>query len=366
MIPVEYYTTVYYVLISVLLVVFFLPHLLVRPIGEASLATKYFYPFLLLAIVILFIGLRDPLGNWKYFGDTSAYTRTFYLVQDGIKTDFTKDIGFYIYMKLVSSFSDVQWFYLLSAFIYVFLPYLAFKKWFKENAVYVLIAFIVSMSFWAFGINGVRNGIATSIFLFAFKYFDKKWVMYAIMILSVTFHKAMLLPLFAYLVSAFVLKTEKRALIFWVVSIPLSLLFRSLLENFTELIFSSDSIIQDDRASTYFSEGAAQKYQVSGEFRIDFIIYSAVAIFIGYWAIVKKGFSNTLYKNLFRTYLVANGLWILLIYAPFTNRIAYLSWFLMPIILTTPFISDTIHKNKIKLIYVIFGSLAFTLIMEFI
>ena len=368
MIPVEYYASVYYGIISTLLVIFFLPHLVARPLGEASLAIKYIYPFLLLLIAILFIGLRDPLGDWRYFGDTSAYTRTFNLVKNGIKTEFTKDIGFYTCMKLVSYFSNVQGFYLLSAFIYVYLPYLAFKKWFKENAVYVLIAFIVSMSFWAFGINGVRNGLATSIFLFSLRYFDKKWLMYVIMILSVTFHKAMLLPLFAYLVSAIVLKTEKQALIFWIVSIPLSLLFRSLLESFTELLFSSDSIIQDERASTYFSEGAAQKYQVSGEFRFDFIIYSAVAIFVGYWVIVKKGCS-TLYRILFRTYLVANGIWILLIYAPFTNRIAYLSWFLMPIILTAPFISDirhTIHKNKIKLIYVIFGSLAFTLIMEFI
>lgn len=368
MISVEYYTVAYYFTLSLLLVWFFLPRLLLKPIKFEQQESLNIFTFLILGITILFIGLRNPLGSFEYFGDTQAYTRTFEQIKYGITTEFTKDIGFYLYMKLISSFASVQIFYLISAFLYVYLPYLTFKKWFQDKAIYVLIAFVVSMSFWAFGINGVRSGLASSIFLFSLKYFDKKWIMFALMILSVTFHKAMLLPLFAYLVSVFILKTEKRALIFWIVSIPLSLVFTSLLENFTEYIFSSDSIIQDDRASTYFSE-EGQKYQVSGQFRIDFIIYSAIAIFIGYWAILKKKYQNSLYKLLFRTYLIANGIWILLIYAPYTNRIAYLSWFLMPIILTAPFISDirhTIHKNKTKLIYIIFGSLAFTLIMEFI
>ena len=368
MIPVEYYTTVYYVVLCFILLVFFLPRLLSKSIEFENNFTQRAFVFLILITTILFIGLRDPLGAFQYFGDTGAYTHTFEQIKYGYKTEFTKDIGFYLYMKLIASFASVQIFYLISAVIYVYLPYLTFKKWFKDKAIYVLIAFVVSMSFWAFGINGVRNGLASSLFLFSLRYFDKKWLMFGLMILSMTFHKAMLLPLFAFLLSTFVIKSEKKTLIFWILTIPVSLLFRNVLENFTELIFSSDSIVQDERASVYFSE-EAQKYQVSGEFRIDFIIYSALAIFIGYWSIVKKGFQNKLYSQLFRTYVIANGIWILLIYAPFTNRIAYLSWFLMPIILTVPFISDLrfrIANNKQKLIYVIYGSLAFTLFMQFV
>jgi hypothetical protein len=243
-----------------------------------------------------------------------------------------------------------------------------FKKHFGNLYGYVFLVYVVSFSFLPYGINGVRNGIAVAIFIWALKYYNKKWLMYSIMILSITFHKAMLLPLLAFIMSSSVIKNEKRVLLFWVLCIPSSLLFRETLEDFTKLLFVSDTIVQDDRALTYFTE-EGQKYRVSGQFRIDFVLYSTIAIFIGYWAIVKKNFKNQFYRILFRTYVIANGIWILLIYAPYTNRIAYLSWFLMPIILTVPFISYLrfyISRNKEKLIYVIYGSLAFTLIMELI
>jgi hypothetical protein len=271
-------------------------------------------------------------------------------------------------MKLFTLFTSVKVFYVVCAFLYTYLPYLSFKKQFGPLAIYVFIAYLVSLSFLPFGINGLRNGLAVAIFLSAFTYLNNKWIFYFIIILSISFHKAMLLPFVAFLISSFVIKDNKKALYFWLLTIPISLLFRDILENFAELIFSSDTVIQDDRASTYFSE-EGQKYKVSGQFRWDFIIYSGAAVFVGYWAILKKKLSNPLYTLIFRTYIIANGMWILLIYAPYTNRVAYLSWFLMPIVLTVPFISDirdSISNNKKKLIYVIYGSLLFTIFMELI
>jgi hypothetical protein len=368
MIPSEYFKILYFSLISFILLVFLLPVLIKRPLDYT---VKNQYNLILISILIiciLFIGFRDPWGLVKYLGDTRQYTKTFDAIQDGIKTEFTKDIGFYLYMKIFTLYANVKVFFIVSALIYCLLPYNMFRKHFGELANFVLIVYVISFSFLPFGINGVRNGLAVAIFLWALKFYDKKWLMYSLMILSITFHKAMLLPLFALIISVLVIKNEKKVLAFWVLCIPISLLFRGSLENLTELIFISDSIIQDERASTYFSE-ESQKYKVSGQFRLDFILYSAVAIFIGYWAIVKKNHKNQLYRLLFRTYVIANGIWILLIYAPYTNRIAYLSWFLMPIILTVPFISNlrfSIANNKQKLIYVIYGSLAFTLLMELI
>ena len=368
MIPIEYYKPAYFLLLSLILLFFLLPVLIKKPLNYTVSQQNNIIPFLILLVCFLFIGFRDPTGSGKFLGDTKSYTKTFEAIKLGIKTEFTKDIGFYVFMKFFTYFTSVKGFYIACALIYTLLPYKMFKKHFGSLGTYIFIVYVVSLSFLPFGINGVRNGLAVAIFLYALIFFEKKWLMYAIMLLSVSFHKAMLLPLLAFVMSSFVLKKEKYALLFWLFCIPISLFFRSSLESFAELIFSSDTVVQDDRASTYFSE-EGQKYRVSGQFRVDFIIYSASAIFIGYWAILKKKYQNSFYKLLFRTYLIANGIWILLIYAPYTNRIAYLSWFLMPIIITAPFISDirhTIPKNKSKLIYVIFGSLAFTLIMEFI
>ena len=368
MIPVEYYKTAYFACLAFILIVFLLPVLLRKPIEYPIQFQNNIIVILLIILSVLFIGLRDPHGDWRFLGDTSSYTRTFESIQNGQRTEFTKDIGFYLFMKLFTLFTSVKVFYIVCAFLYTYLPYLSFKKQFGPLAIYVFIAYLVSLSFLPFGINGLRNGLAVAIFLSAFIYFKKKWIFYFIIILSISFHKAMLLPFVAFLISSFVLKDNKKALYFWLLTIPISLLFRDILENFAELIFSSDTVIQDDRASTYFSE-EGQKYDVSGQFRWDFIIYSGVAVFVGYWAILKKKLSNPLYTLIFRTYIIANGMWILLIYAPYTNRVAYLSWFLMPIVLTVPFISDireSILNNKKKLIYVIYGSLLFTIFMELI
>lgn len=368
MIPIEYYKPTYFLLLSLILLFFLLPLLIKKPIDFLVKKQNKNIIFFILLIVILFIGFRDPMGSGKFLGDTNTYTRTFEAIRLGVETEFTKDIGFYLFMKLFTLITNVEGFYFICALIYCLLPYYMFKKRFGDLAVYIFVVYVTSLSFLPFGINGLRNGLAVAIFLYSFKFYKKKWLMYLIMILSTTFHKAMLLPMFSFIISSIMIKKEKTAMFFWLLCIPLSLLFRSSLENIAEFIFSSDTIVQDDRATTYFTE-EGQQYRVSGQFRIDFIIYSAVAIFLGYWAISKKKYQNSFYRVLFRTYLIANGIWILLIYAPYTNRIAYLSWFLMPIILTAPFISDIrhkIHKNKTKLIYVIFGSLAFTLIMEFI
>lgn len=368
MIPVEYYSSIYYLVICVILIIFFLPYIIVKPIDSKDYAVRKVFPFLLISIAILFIGLRDPHGSWRFLGDTSAYTAIFESIQNGQKTEFTKDIGFYLFTKLFTLFASVKVFYMVCAFLYTFLPYLSFKKLFGPLATYVFMVYLVSFSFLAFGINGLRNGLAVAIFLSAFIYFKKKWIFYFIIFLSISFHKGMILPFVAFLISDFVVKDNKKALYFWLLTIPISLMFRGVLENFAVLIFSSDTLLQDERASTYFSK-EGQKYDLSGQFRWDFIIYSAVAVYVGFWAILKKNIKNPLYTLFFRTYIISNGIWILLIYAPFTNRIAYLSWFLIPIVLTVPFISEkrkSISNNKRKLIYVIYGSLLFTIFMELI
>ena len=367
MIPVEYYTTVYYILLCVILVIFLLPKLLAKSLEFNYTFTQKAFSFAILTICILFIGLRDPLGAFEYFGDTRAYTRTFEKIKYGYKTEFTKDIGFYVYMKLISSFASVKFFYLISAFIYVYLPYLTFKKWFRDYSIFVFIAYVASFSFLPFGINGLRNGLASAIFIFGLSFFDKKWFMFILFALSISFHKGMLLPLFAFFMSYFI-QSPKKILLIWLLSIPISYTIGKNIESLALLVFGEDTFLQDERAQTYFSEESNIE-KVAGQFRIDFIIYSAIAVFVGYWAIIKKGFNNILYKKIWSLYLIANAIWILLIYVPYTNRIAYLSWFIMPIVLTAPFVSEirfTIKGNKQKLLYVMYGSLAFTILMELI
>ena len=78
MIPVEIYSTVYYFILSIIVLLgifplFFKPNLESFPSINLKVTN-----LLLLIITILFIGLRDPFGSWRYLGDTSQYTNIFF------------------------------------------------------------------------------------------------------------------------------------------------------------------------------------------------------------------------------------------------------------------------------------------------
>lgn len=367
MIPVEIYKPVYFVLLTVLLVVVFLPNYLKKPLDAVKSVPHKFVLIALLVLTIAFIGFRDPNGSGQYLGDTKSYTRTFEAVKYGYQTEFSKDVGFYYFMKLFSGNLEAGGFYLICALIYVLLPFFTFKKWFNDYSIYMLITYVAAFSFLPFGINGLRNGLASAVFIFGLGFFHKKWLMYILFALSISFHKGMLLPLFAFMVS-YIIKNPKKILWLWLICIPISYTIGKNIESLALLMFGEDTFLQDDRAFGYFSEESNVE-KVSGQFRIDFIIYSSIAIFVGFWAIVKKGFINLLYTKMWAMYVISNAIWMLLIYVPYTNRFAYLSWFIMPIVLTAPFISEirsSISNNKQKLLYVMYGSLVFTIFMELI
>ena len=74
-----------------------------------------------------------------------------------------------------------------------------------------------------------------------------------------------------------------------------------------------------------------------------------------------------LYKDLLNLYLCTNGVWMLCMYANFTNRIAYLSWFLYPIVLIYPFLNEELGPQRYRQFSkVMLCHLAFTLFMAFI
>ena len=105
-----------------------------------------------------------------------------------------------------------------------------------------------------------------------------------------------------------------------------------------------------------------------GGFRIDFILYSAIPVLVGWYAVFKKKMHlSNLYKNLLNLYLCLNGVWMLCMYAAFTNRIAYLSWFLYPIVLVYPFLQEDWGKGRYRTFsMVMLGHLGFTLFMSIV
>ena len=61
-----------------------------------------------------------------------------------------------------------------------------------------------------------------------------------------------------------------------------------------------------------------------------------------------KKFDDKLYKQLFAIYLIVNGFWVLIIRANFNNRFAYLSWFMLAIIILCKFLCSIAHSCNWK------------------
>jgi len=182
--------------------------------------------------------------------------------------------------------------------------------------------------------------------------------MYACFLLSFFIHSSLLIPIAAFAVSA-LQKNPRLYLYVWLASIPLSLVAGSFWESF----FSSLGF--EDRTSGYLTnnEEALQQFSQTG-FRWDFVLYSASGIIAGYYFIFKKNIKDNFYIHLFGIYAIANAFWILVIRAAFSNRFAYLSWFLLAAVIAYPMLKYKIWTDQYRILgTIIFVYFLFTYIM---
>ena len=308
----------------------------------------------LLVLVVLYIGLR-PIS--RTFGDMGAYATKFRNYAFGASVTTDKDVFFHHYMKLLSYGVGVYAFFLITAILYIVPMYLISKRYFKDYWFYAFLMFVGSFSFFSYGTNGIRNGLATSMFLLGLCYPHKKILMGVCFLIAMAFHKSLLLPVMAYGLTL-LYNNPKTYLTAWFLAIPVSLMMGSVfILLFTGLGFG------DDRLAGYLSGDL----QADNRFRWDFLFYSAFPVFAGWYFIIKKDFQDRFYNQLLNTYLVCNGFWILAIRANFSNRFAYLSWFLMAIVIIYPLLKQSFFKNQqLMIAKVITTYFLFTFLMYFI
>lgn len=315
--------------------------------------------FILFVLVFLHITFR-PIDS-RYFGDTETYKRTFDSLSFGWMSDsYSKDNGFYYFTYLLAKFCNVTTYFGAIALLYILPVVFAFKKEFRKNYFILFLVYATSFSFWAYGVNGLRNGVATSLLLFAF--FNRGryvLVLFLSLIAVFCFHKSVAITLCFFLVTKYVNKTNYY-LAFWLLSIPSFFLFGNLISSF---ISSWDIFGDDNRLNSYFSPG--DEYDItkfsSVGFRIDFILYSAIPVILGYIYIYKKKFREDFYLRLYNTYLATNACWILVISVAYSNRFAYLSWFLIPVIIVYPLLKECLFKKQRSIILmIVFFNFLFT------
>ncbi|MGY0391570.1 EpsG family protein [Bizionia sp. KMM 8389] len=311
----------------------------------------------ILVFILIYMGFRPISG--RYFGDTATYAHHFENYSYGAEITSTRDLLFHYFMKACSYIMSVHMFFFLCASLYVVPLYVVCKKWFKELWFFGFIFLISAFSFWVYGTNGVRNGIAGSLFLLGVSR-DKRVFQVLWLFLAIWFHKTMLLPTAGFVLANFY-NQPKKLIAFWLLCIPLSLVGGSVFEAFF------GTLGFDDRLS-YLTDGNINDDNFSSTgFRWDFLIYSGTAIYAGWYYIVKKGYQDKVYYWLFNTYIIANAFWILVIRANFSNRFAYLSWFMIGLVIVYPLLKEKLIVNQYKKVGIILLlQFAFTFLMNVI
>lgn len=309
-------------------------------------------------LLIIYMGLR-PISS--YFGDTVNYAHGFYKMANSsepFQWQWDKEWLFYNLMQWFAKNSDIHTFFLLCASLYVGSLWLAMVRIFK-NYYYIPLLIVFGMfTFWAYGVNGIRNGLGASLFILAMSYVNKPTIMIGIGILACGFHKSIYLMMAAGGLAWFI-KNSYYYLAGWIACVGVSYAAGFRIQNYLATIGLGD----DDRFSGYLtgSNMVGEIVQMSMVFRWDFLTYSAIGVAVGYYFIFRRNFKDEYYHWIYNTFLVTNAFWVLIIRAAYSNRFAQISWFIMPIVLIYPFLKQRFWTNHEKMLgYAILLFYAFT------
>lgn len=333
------------------------------------------YPALILTLFLMvYMGLR-PVSHT--FGDTVNYA---YIYRNAaglafFSPDFEEEWlwDFILQTCKQSGFTVNMWFFIIEIG-YLGFVFLGLRKLLHENPWMGMLFFLSAFSTFSFGTNGIRNGLACSMVIFAFaiaanRNIGQLIIAAIVLVLAFGIHRSTALPIIAFFVASYLIKSPKVAIGFWVASIGLSLVLGDYFTNFFM------GLGFDDRMTSYGS--AMDKYKESfsnAGFRWDFLLYSAMPVWLT-WYVCKKvdegkamygetmeeietgvpgagriadAHSMRVFYILSTTYMLANSFWVMVNKAAFSNRFAYLSWFMYPVVIAYAVIRLHIWEDQDK------------------
>lgn len=302
-------------------------------------------PWAIAVFVTLYIGTRP---TWAY-ADTALYTEMYSMLQRGVwsyvRGGDVEPFWAMIQYLSIPYLSASGWLTVIAIF-YVGGMTIAARRWFPRHFLMALIFLFTAFSFWGYGTNGIRNGMATSIAMVGLSLFNRSRkelvIGYILLIIACLTHKSCML-IFAAATAARFFKNININIGIWISCILLSLLFTEPLKEMMS------GLIDDGRASFYISQQVSTQGTVSFSrtgFRWDFLLYSALPIAIGWYAIMKQKIKDETYIFLLTTYIFANSVWCLINSVAYSNRFAYLSWFLYPIVVAYPLAKLKISSSQ--------------------
>lgn len=306
------------------------------------------FAVLLTFVIIYYVGLR-PI--YRDFVDMKMYAESYRLIAPGMRYKFPSLGNEWLWDDLIVYFNHngftVYSFFFFVEFIYVIGMLVSASIVTRNNLMMTMMFMITSFSFLSFGENGIRNGLSCSILMIAICLLPKNETKYKVlavmlMILAMGVHRSSLLPIVASIASLFAIKDTKTAIRFWIASFGISLVAGPLMEQF----FASLGF--DDRMERYTSVDDATMESTFSRtgFRWDFLLYSAFPVIMIWYVTIHRKFRDTTYNVIAITYLLCNAFWLMVIRAAYSNRFAYLSWFLYPLVIAYPLLRMNLWKDQ--------------------
>lgn len=251
-------------------------------------------------LLILYMGLR-PVST--AFGDTVNYAHVFYEIQrssEPFTWTWDTDWLFYNLQAWFAKYSDIHSFFLLCASIYVGSLWLAMQRIFKSYYYIPLLVIFSMFTFWNYGVNGIRNGMGASVFILAMTYINRLPIAILLSIIAIGFHKSCVLMVGSAIIAWFI-KNSYLYLLTWIGCVGASYVAGMRIQNYlaTLGIFG-----EDDRFSGYLTgeNMVGEIVQMSMTFRWDFLLYSAMGVFVGYYFIFRRNFRDEYYHWLYNTF----------------------------------------------------------------
>lgn len=322
--------------------------------------TNIILPFVLTIFLIFYIG-RRPI---TCYGDTWLYTMMFNMVQTGewhALPSSTDPFWLWFHNIFVDLGSASDWLLGVASF-YIGGMALATYRWLPQHFFVGLMFCFTSFSFYAFATNGIRAGMATSMAMVAISLiniYKKEWssniIALALLIMAYKTHSSLAITIASALI-AFFLKDSKLAFKIWLICLVLGFLFNSTFQSLFSWVSSNEKM-------AHYANMIDVQYNKM-YFRWDFIVYSALPIVLGYITTIKKKITDGKYTFLLNTYIIANSFWLLINEIAYSNRYAYLSWFLYPIVVAYPLCKFEIFKNQGQITgMILIGLMTLTIIL---
>ena len=359
MIPASLYQHIYLALVTIITLVVYNQYQSKNGLREFSPSRTDALVGVLVLFLIIFIGTRPASG--RYFGDTANYALWYEVFYEGATFVFDWDVDNKIFDNLFAWFGSVRLgyssFFVFIAATYFITTYLGIRKLFPTHRLTAFLVFLAAFSTFSYATNGIKAGAGAALFIWALGYRENMKICIPLILLSWGFHHSMVMPVVAFVVTLF-FKNPKYYFAGWIFCLLMAIGHVSAFAH----LFADVSGDGGD----YLMGGGGDG--TKGGFRIDFVVYSAMPALVGWHAVIKKRIRvSETYLNLLNLYLCLNGIWMLCMYANFTNRIAYLSWFLYPIVLIYPFLNEQWGRDRYKkFALVMLGHLGFTLFMNVI